>query len=79
MKGVCASCRKQKYEVHKHKSVLIGMDLLMCRMCIRKGLEPRHVIIMAARTGRIKEAAHFIINDLYIGDTIDAKSILVSD
>lgn len=79
MRGVCASCRKQKYEVHPHKSSLITqIDLLMCRTCIRKGFEPRYIIVLAARSGMLREASHFIVNDLYIGDRIDAKAILVS-
>lgn len=77
MKGICACCKKQKYEVHAKKSALFPtMDLLMCNSCIRKGYEPRHLIIIAARSGQLTSATPFIINHLYEGDKIHAEDIL---
>lgn len=77
MKGVCASCRKQKYEVHGRDSALIPtMKILMCKTCIRKGHEPRHIIILAARSGRVRAATPYITGHLYDGDPIVASDIL---
>ena len=77
MRGICASCRKQKYEVHGRDSALIpSIKLLMCKTCIRKGYEPRHTVILAARSGKMREATPFIVNHLYEGDPIVASDIL---
>lgn len=77
MKGVCSSCRKQKYEVHARKSALFpNIDVIMCNTCIRKGYEPRHLIIIAARSGQLVNATPFIVNNLYDGDKINAEDIL---
>lgn len=77
MKGVCASCRKPKYEVHGRDSALIPtMKILMCKTCIRKGHEPRHIIILAARSGRVKDATPYITGHRYDGDPIVASDIL---
>jgi len=76
VKGVCASCRKPKYEVHGKASELIPtMNVLMCKTCINKGYEPRHIVILAARSG-ISEAKIYIVNNLYIGEKIPAEDIL---
>jgi hypothetical protein len=77
MKGVCSSCRKQKYEVHASKSTIVpNIDLLMCNMCIKKGYEPRHIIILAARSGKLALVTPFIIEQRYVGDKIHAADIL---
>jgi hypothetical protein len=79
VKGVCASCRKQKYEVHGRDSALVpAIKLLMCKTCIRKGFEPRHIIILAARSGKVRAASPFITGHLYEGDPIKAADILRS-
>jgi hypothetical protein len=46
---------------------------------MRKGYEPRHVIILAARSGKLKQAADFIIGHKYEGDPIHASDILLSN
>jgi hypothetical protein len=80
VKGVCASCRKQKYEVHGRDSALIpSMKILMCKTCIRKGHEPRHLIILAARSGKVRQATPFITGHLYDGEAIVASDILKSN
>jgi hypothetical protein len=77
VKGVCASCRKQKYEVHGRDSALIPtMKILMCKTCIRKGHEPRHIIILAARSGRLAQASKYITGHLYDGEAIIASDVL---
>jgi hypothetical protein len=80
VKGICSSCRKQRYEVHAAKSVLIpSINLLMCKTCINKGFEPRHIIILAARSGKIRECRPFIVESKYEGEPIHASDILKSD
>jgi hypothetical protein len=80
VKGVCSSCKRQKYEVHGYDSVLVpGMKLLMCKTCMNKGFEPRHLIILAARSGGLKAASPYIVNNRYIGDKILAQDILKSN
>jgi hypothetical protein len=77
VKGICSSCKRQKYEVHAKKSALFpNMDLLMCNTCIKKGYEPRHLIIIAARSGNLRAATPFIVSALYDGDKIHAEDIL---
>lgn len=80
MKGVCSSCRKPRYEVHGRDSQLIpSIKVLMCKTCIRKGYEPRHIIILAARSGKIAAAKPFIVGNLYEGEPIHASDILKSN
>lgn len=80
MKGTCASCRKMKYEVHGKKSELLPqINLLMCRRCIGKGYEPRHIIIAAARARGVAVASRFIVEGLYEGDPILASDIVKSN
>ena len=77
MKGVCASCRKPKYEVHGRDSALVpAIKILMCKTCIRRGYEPRHIIILAARSGKVRQATPFIVGHLYEGEAIVASDIL---
>jgi hypothetical protein len=80
MKGTCQSCRLPKYEVHAKTSELLPeMKLLMCKTCIRKGFEPRHIIILAARSGKLRVAAPYIIDHKYEGDPIPASDVLLSN
>jgi len=80
VKGICSSCRKQKYEVHARDSALIpSIKIVMCKTCIRKGHEPRHIIILAARSGSMAKATPFIVGHKYDGDPINASDILRSN
>ena len=59
------------------RSVLIsGMELVMCSTCITNKYEPRYIIILAARTVGIEEAAKFIKERRYIGRHIPASDVL---
>lgn len=63
--------------LRKIKSALIpGMELIMCSTCIMNKYEPRYIIILAARTIGIKDAAKFIKDRRYIGKHIPASDIL---
>ena len=80
IKGICQSCKKHKYEVHGSKSDLIqDVDLIMCKTCMNKGYEPRHIIVLAARSGGIVKAKPFLVENRYLGDRILASEILRSD
>jgi len=52
------------------------MKILMCKTCIRKGHEPRHIIILAARSGRLAQASKYITGHLYDGEAIIASDVL---
>lgn len=63
--------------LRKVKSSLIsGMELVMCSTCISNKYEPRYIIILAARTVGLSEAAKFIKERRYVGKHIPASDIL---
>ena len=72
---LCQSCRIQKSRLHAVESVLIpGMSLVLCTDCRNKGFEPRHVIIIAAASGR--NAKRHIVERLYCGDDLTAQEVI---
>jgi hypothetical protein len=73
----CQSCNLQKARVHSVDSVLIpGMKLVLCTECRNKGLEPRHVVILASASGR--DVKNFVVNKLYYGEPLQANEVIHS-
>lgn len=66
--------------LRKIKSSLIQtMELIMCSTCIERKLEPRYIVILAARSpngGVTDEVKKIITAKRYIGAEIPASDIL---
>lgn len=75
---ICHSCDQPKFSLEPRKSKVTGMDILICRTCIEKGFEPRHLLIIAyGGTDQMrKKATKFIKDGLYIGDAIALTEVL---
>lgn len=75
---VCQSCSQQKLTLRKVRSSLINtMEIVMCNTCISKRLEPRYIVIIAARTAGVDSGVRKVINERrYLGDLISASDIL---
>jgi hypothetical protein len=63
--------------LRKIRSSLINtMEIVMCNTCISKRLEPRYIVIIAARTAGIDSVRKVISERRYLGDLISASDIL---
>jgi hypothetical protein len=72
---LCQSCKIQKSRLHAVESSLIpGMSLVLCTECRNKSFEPRHVIIIAAASGR--DVKKHIVERLYFGDDLTAQEVI---
>jgi len=74
----CTSCQMMVdiTEITRRPSKLIkDMHIYMCNMCEDRGLEPRHIVVIAARL-KESRATHYIKNELYIGNAILASEIV---
>lgn len=75
---VCQSCGKQKAELTpKKSSLLTGVNLLMCSVCIESKYEPRWVIILAARQKDPSVVRDFIVKRKYHGKEISGSELIV--
>lgn len=54
-----------------------GVDLILCNECLEEKREPRWIIILAGRGGKIQEIRPFLKNHRYLGETITAADIHV--
>jgi len=75
---VCQSCSQQKMTLRKVRSSLINsMEIVMCSTCISNKLEPRYIVIIAARTSGIGNEVRRVISERrYLGEPIAASDIL---
>ncbi len=75
---VCHSCDQPKFSLEPRKSKVTGMDILICKTCIEKGFEPRHLLIIAYGGSDLmrKKATKFIKDNLYVGDKIALTEVL---
>lgn len=74
---LCYSCGKQKNELQTKKSSLMeGIQLFMCQICIDSKYEPRWVIILAARQKGPTVVRNHIIKHLYVGKTISGEELI---
>jgi hypothetical protein len=73
----CFSCGKVKNQLQPTKSsIMDGIQLFMCQMCIDAGYEPRWVIILAGRQKGPDKVRKHIINRLYLGKAITAEELI---
>ena len=74
----CSCCGETKYSLENRKSKVTGMAIFICRTCISKGYEPRHILIIGYQSGgEIRnKAIKFIENRLYFGETIALTEVL---
>jgi hypothetical protein len=74
---MCFSCGKSKNKLSPTKSTIMdGIQLFMCELCIDAGYEPRWVIILAGRQKGPEHIKNFIIKKLYLGKVITAEEII---
>jgi len=75
----CSSCQfmVDVTQITRRKSKVIdSMHVSICDSCESRGLEPRHLIVIAARQNPKGRAAYYIKNDLYVGNSILASEIV---
>lgn len=74
---LCQSCDQPKLNLKTVKSKLAPWELHMCTGCIDSRLEPRFVIILAARAqGLTPKISEYIKKRRYLGEDIPASYIL---
>lgn len=73
---ICSSCGKPKNSLLTKKSRLLNINLVMCQMCAKAKLEPRWVIILAARQDGVDAVSDYITKHRYLGDEIKASDIV---
>lgn len=75
---ICSVCKKNKNNLMTKKSVLMpGVDLILCGECSDKKREPRYLIVLAGRSGKIDLIKPFLKNSRYCGEKISAAEIHV--
>lgn len=72
----CQSCKMQKNSLRSYKSVAVpSLDVKLCGECRKKGYEPRHILILAARSGiNIRD---WIVGHKYCGKELTAEEITI--
>ncbi len=75
---ICHSCSQPKHSLESRRSKVAGMDILICKTCIDKGYEPRHLLIIAYRSGEAmrKKAKKYIEDRKYVGEIIMLTEVL---
>lgn len=74
---LCFSCSKQREQLNPVQSSLMpGVNLFMCQICIDDKFEPRWVIILAGRQNGAESVREYIIKHRYHGRPITAEEIV---
>ena len=76
-KVLCYSCSKSKNELAAKKSVLLPINLLLCKSCTENKLEPRWIIILAGRQYGSEHVKEHIAKKKYVGVDITASELLI--
>jgi len=76
-KVLCYSCNKSKNELANKKSVLLPVNLLLCKSCTDNKLEPRWIIILAGRQYGSEHVKEYIAKKKYVGLDITASELLI--
>lgn len=72
----CASCGLSKAEVQPTRSAIMPMvQLLICNSCKEQKFEPRHLIILVARSKGADTVRDYIVKRRYAGAEITAHDI----
>jgi NMD protein affecting ribosome stability and mRNA decay len=76
-KVLCYSCNKSKNELTAKKSLLMPINLLLCKSCTENKIEPRWIIILAGRQYGAEHVKDYIAKKKYIGLDITASELLI--
>ena len=76
-KVLCYSCNKSKNELAAKKSLLMPINLLLCKSCTENKIEPRWIIILSGRQLGPEAVKEFIVKKRYIGTDIAASELFV--
>ena len=76
-KVLCYSCNKSKNELSAKKSLLLPINLLLCKSCSENKLEPRWIIILAGRQYGSDHVKEHIAKKKYVGVDITASELLI--
>lgn len=72
---VCQCCKQSKAKISARKSELISsMNVIMCAACDRAGHEPRHIIVLAAKS-HVSVADH-VKSRRYCGKSLEAVEVV---
>jgi hypothetical protein len=72
----CQSCKAEKERLIPVESkALPGVNLLICSTCKKQGFEPRHILVLAARSGY--SVRDWIVKRRYHGKSLSAEEITV--
>lgn len=72
---ICQCCKAQKARLQRVPSKLVkGMDSMLCSECRNKGMEPRHVVVLAAASGI--DVREFVVKRLYCGAELSARDVM---
>jgi hypothetical protein len=76
---LCNSCNHQKETLKYVKSKLLpGVPLYMCDTCLKAGLEPRYIVILAGRRYGAEAVKTHILKRKYYGKDILFSEIVTS-
>jgi hypothetical protein len=76
-KVLCYSCNRSKNELSAKKSVLLPINLLLCKSCTDNKLEPRWIVILAGRQYGSDHVKEHIAKKKYVGVDITASELLI--
>jgi hypothetical protein len=76
-KVLCYSCNKSKNELSLKKSLILPINLLLCKSCSDNKLEPRWTVILAGRQYGADHVKEFISKKKYSGPDITASELLI--
>ena len=76
-KVLCYSCNKSKNELSAKKSILLPINLLLCKSCTDNKIEPRWIIILAGRQYGAEHVKEHIAKKKYVGADITASELLI--
>jgi hypothetical protein len=76
-KVLCYSCNKSKNELSLKKSVILPINLLLCKTCFDNKFEPRWTVILAGRQYGSEHVKDFISKKKYTGPEITASELLI--
>lgn len=72
----CVCCKKPKLTLKPVQSPLIkSMQLLMCETCLQAKHQPRHVLIITARSKGLDLIREYIVKVRYCGAKIAADEV----
>lgn len=71
----CQCCKHQKNALKGFNSSLIdGINIIICATCKNKGHEPRHIVVLAARSGA--DVTSFVRERKYCGKALEAAEVI---